>query len=269
MTTIAFLIERLAPGLYILTGVGIFIYWRRWMAAQRDYRATVFELERDYASYRRANAFTIMVVLLQFGLFVAGVQNVVAPQMREDREVRRTMAMAVMPIEDVDVEEGEFATSTPPAFLQPPPIDASGIELGDENAPQIFATPTLTPTPVGTIESAPPVIGCDTPYAQLQIPANGMVVFKVEPVRGVAYYEDFSVYKFEISPAGQNQFSTTREGIVPVEELGTLGQFDPSPYPEGLYDFRLMVFNTATELVASCQVTIRISRPIPTPTPIS
>jgi hypothetical protein len=75
------------------------------------------------------------------------------------------------------------------------------------------------------------------------------------------------LYKLEIGRPG-GQFSVLDEEVIPVPELGTLSQFNPAPYAEGEYLFRLMVFDTNAELKVSCQVTIYISDPVPTATPI-
>jgi hypothetical protein len=268
VSNIIFLIEQIAVGLYILAGVGILILWSRWRVAQYDVRATRFELERDLARFRRDNALTLIILGVEFILIVAGIQRVVAPTVRSDQELMRLVAMT----RDDDVNEtpsdGVFATPTRPAPLANLPIEP--VELPRDDEFSIFVTPTLTPTPVGTIEpNAPPVYGCDTPNAFLQIPANGMRVFQVIRVAGTAFVDDFSSYKIEISgPTTLNTFWVIDEGAIPVTELGTLSQFNPDPYAPGTYQFQLTVFDTTRELKASCMVTIYISRPIPTPTPL-
>ncbi|MFW5748804.1 MAG: hypothetical protein ACOCYT_04240 [Chloroflexota bacterium] len=270
MSSIAFLIEQVALGLYIFIGVGLVWAWRRWVNARYAYRATTFELERDYAREQRSGALFVFIILVELGLVVAGVQNVVAPTIREDRAVMQAMARAE-PVAEVQSLDGVFATSTPPVVLEPPNIDASGIELGDSAEVAVFVTPTLTPTPVGTIEpNAPAVLGCDSPNATLQIPANGMRVFQVITVRGTAYAEDFASFKLEVAgPETLGQYSVIYEDYTPAEQLTTLYQFNPDPYEPGTYKFRLAVFDTTTTLVEACEVTIYISRPIPTPTPLS
>jgi hypothetical protein len=270
VSSIAFLIEQTALALYIFIGVGLVMYVRQWLLAGYELRATMFELERDYAREKRVGAMFAIVLLVEAGLIVAGVQQVVAPTIREDREVQEAILAANMPAED-DSDDGVFATSTPPAVAQGPEFDTSDIELGVDDQAAVFVTPTLTPTPVGTIEpNPPPVNGCDQPYATLQIPANGMRVFQPIRVAGVAYFDDFSEYKIEIAgPTTQGQFWTVDTKPLPSANLATLSQFDPDGYEPGEYQFRLMVFDTTATLVASCEVTIYIDRPQPTPTPLS
>lgn len=274
MSNIVFLIEQIAIGLYILIGVGILIFWSRWRTARFDVRSTRFELERDLARFRRDNALTMMILSIEMALVVTGIQRVVAPTMRSDIELEQLIAMNNQ--EDVVevANDGVFATPTRPAPLSNLPIEP--VELPRDDEVSVFATPTLTPTPVGTIEpNAPPVYGCNTPNAFLQIPANGMRVFQVIRVAGTAFVDNFSSYKLEISgPTTLNSFWVIDEGFIPVsgqdEENpeNTLSQFNPDPYEPGTYQFQLTVFDATSELKASCMVTIYISRPIPTPTPL-
>ena len=262
MTTLVFFIEQIAVGLYILIGLGLLLAWRRLMEARRAYRATHFELERDLARYRRANAVTALVLLAELGLLVLGVQQIVAPAIRASANIEQTIAEVV--------QDGVFNTPTPfrAADAQ---IDPSGVNLTpDDPAARVLATPTLTPTPVGTIvPNAPPAIGCDTPGAMLQIPANGMVVFETIRVVGVADMPDFAFYRFELKgPPTFGNFAPLETYTQRVPEIGDLGQFVPSFYPPGEYQFRLTVFDITNTLGPSCTVNIFIREPIPTPTPI-
>lgn len=270
MSAIAFLIEQTAIGLYILIGVMLIVYFRRWLQGKRGMRASYFELERDFARQQQSSALFMMLILVEIGLFVVAVQNIVAPTMREDQEVLQAIE-AVNPAQRIVAGgDGIFATSTPPAVIEPPSIDDSGIELGIDTGGSIFITPTPTFTPVGTIEpNAPAPLGCESPYATLQIPANGMRVFQITPIRGVAYHEDFSEFKLEIAgPTTLGQYGMLSSNMAPAEELSTLYQFNPNDYDPGTYKFRLVVFNLNKDIVASCEVTIYISDPIPTLTPI-
>ena len=267
MTTLVFFIEQTAIGLYILVGAGILWYVYKWMNASESFRSGVFELERDLARYRRANAITAIILLIEVGLFISGVQRVVAPTVREDRQMQDLLAVG-------PVLDGDFATPTPPAVVEPLSIDASGIDLGPQDEAGIFITPTLTPTPVGTIlPDVDPPIGCDTPNAQLQIPANGMRIFQPIEVRGTAFMDNFSSYKLEIGrpdPDGSFVFAPFDVSGVPVNEMGLLSQFNPAPYQSqpGFYQIRLMVFDINDQLGPSCLVNVEITTPIPTPTPL-
>lgn len=263
MTGLVFFIEQIAPGLYILLGVGAFLALRSYSRARGAVRATHFELERDMARFSRSNALTALIVIAELALVVIGVQRVVAPLMRTTLDT--TLVVAQVQV------DGVFRTPTPAPLTGGLVIDASGVQLGAQDpASLIIATPTLTPTPVGTIiPNSPAPIGCDTPDATLQVPANGMIVFEPVVVRGTANTENFAFYRFELNgPATFGNFAPLAQYTSPVAGLGELGQFVPAPYEPGQYQFRVVVFDITNTLRATCSITIFISEPIPTPTPL-
>lgn len=262
LNSLVFLVERAAIGLYILLAVAVLWYGWRWMRARHSYRATYYELERSLARFQRANAITGIILLIEVGLVVSGIQRVVAPTLREQLSEEDLVV-------EVAMEDGEFVTPTPPP-TQELSIDDSSVNLGPQEFNEVFVTPTMTPTPVGTIEpNAPPVVGCDTPNATLQVPANGMRVFQPIPVIGTAFIENFAFYKLEISgPTTNNRFSVIGQMSSPVAETGGLAQFNPAPYDPGIYQFQVMVFDETVTLRASCRVNIYISAPVPTATPL-
>lgn len=261
LISLVFLIEQVSNGLYILLGLAVLIFWRRWVRARGEYRATHYELEREIARYHQANAVTALILVLELILVVLGIQRVVAPTIRSTTNTVQFIA----PLEDLP-----FYTPTP-STIGAVPIDPSGVEIGeDDPAQRVLATPTLTPTPVGTIEAAPPAVGCDTPDATLQIPANGMVVFEPINVVGSASTANFAFYRFEINGPGTfGNFALLQQYTLPVSEIGDLGQFVPSFYDPGEYQFRLTVFDLTLAVRASCTVTIFMRRPLPTATPLS
>ncbi len=263
ITGVVFLIEQAALGLYlVLGGLIVYVIWR-WLRANRDYRGTYFELERENARYQRGSAFTALILLVELSLVVVGIQRVVAPTLRASLTNQPTRQIAL-------VSDGQFRTPIPPTFSAAV-IDSSNVQLGAvDPAQQIQPTPTLTPTPVGTIvANAPPAV-CDSPDAQLQIPANGMIVFEPITVVGIATSDNFSFYRFELKgESTSGNFATIGvDGTQATTQLGELGQFVPSFYTPGEYQFRVSVFDTTNALRASCSVTIYISAPIPTPTPL-
>lgn len=263
MNSLIFLIEQTATGLYIFLAVGIFITLRSLMRARSAYRATYFELERDIARFQRANAWTALVLLVEAALIVFGVQRIVAPTVRSTMTEPQNLSGII--------SDGDFRTPTPQPFTGGVVIDTSNVQLGQiDPANQILPTPTLTPTPVGTIIPNARPADCPDPNVQLQIPANGMIVFEPLAVMGIATGDNFAFYRFEINgPATFGSFATIGiDGTNAVGSLGVLGQFSPSFYEPGEYRFRVSVFDITSSPIGSCTVTIYISEPIPTATPI-
>jgi len=268
MSFIAGLIDQTALGIYLILGVVFVWYIQKWGNARFDLHSTTFELERDYARTQIANALTVIIVVIEIGLVVLGVQQIVVPQVREDDAlVAAAEAAAAV---NVVVEDGDFVTPTPRAPQNVAPVDpVDPASLGGAPNQDIIATPTNTPTLVGTIEpNAPEVRGCESDEAQLQIPANGMRVFDTIPVVGTAFIDDFSEYKIELRGEDIADFSPLSTHIIPVRENGALSQFVPAPYENGTYQLRLMVFDSASVLQASCQVTIYITDRPATATPV-
>ncbi len=264
---LVFFIEQISPALYILCGLGILWGMRAYYLARQMLAGAQFELERELAQYRAANAITAVLALIEIGLAVAAVAQIVAPTLRNNPP--QIFAAAPETVEDTP-----FVTAVPGSIPSPGagPAFAEGVDipgLEDELNLAPFATPTLTPTPVGTIiPDVPPAVGCDTPNARLIIPANGMIVFEATTVVGSANTENFAFYRFELNgPATNNVWRLLSEYTAPVVE-GELGQIVPSLFIPGEYRFRLRVFDITNTLQASCAITIIISPPIPTPTPI-
>ena len=256
MSSIVFFIEQTAIGLYILLGLGLFWYWRKWHHARYAFRATPYELERDVARYRIGSAFTAMLLFIEAGLIVWGIQSQVAPTVRSDDELREIVeSFRYQPV------NAPFATPTRPAFSGTLPVDASGRDISGQQSNVTAAPPTVVSTPVGTIDPYAPVAsGCDTPYAVLRIPANGMRVFEPIRVMGTAYVDNFISYKLELNGPGTfDQFIILTEATTSMPNVGTLAEFDPAPWEPGIYKFRLVVFDVSTTLQAYCEITITIA----------
>jgi hypothetical protein len=261
MTSLIALIDQTAIGIYFLILAGILYSLYRFLAWRTEYRATYFELERDLSRYRQMNAITAVVILIEIAVIIAGIQLVVVPELQADQDIE---ALVVA----VRENDGVFETpipATPSGNLGIEPVEQ--IVAADFSG-QVQATPTLTPTPVGTIIPADPVIGCDNPEAQLFIPANGMRVFQPIPVIGTAYTDQFAYAKIEINgPSTFGNFQVIEDKSIEVRERSEISQFVPAGYAEGEYELRLMVFDVTNTLKAACLVHIYISEPFPTATP--
>lgn len=265
MDRFVFLVEQISIGLYILCAVGIIVSLWAYFRGRQALAAAQFELERELARYRTSTALTITLALIEVGLAVLAIALVVAPTLRDNPPRQNILPPGVVQVD-------RFTTDVPDNLESTPPPDFSqGVEipgLEDELNLQPFATPTLTPTPVGTIlPDVAPAVGCDG-GAQLRIPANGMVVFEATKIMGVATAENFAFYRFELNgPSTNNTWSRLADYTIPVAD-GELGQIVPAQLIPGEYRFALKVFDINSELRASCTITIIISEPIPTATPI-
>ncbi len=264
MSGAVFLVEQVAPGLYIFIGVFALLSILSLRRAGREWRETHYELERELARVKQGNAWTALILLGQMALVVLGVQQVVAPLLREELDTLNQVTAVVR-------VDGDFRSPTPaPAGAGFVP-DTSGVVINEDLLGEaVLATPTLTPTPVGTLLPNPPdVVGCNTPNATLEVPANGMLVFDPTTVRGTAFVQDFAFYRLEIRGGSLDNFAVLSQTTTPINEPGELDVFTPSVFEPGEYQFRLSVFDVTNSVLASCMVNIFISTPPPTATPLA
>lgn len=256
MRALFFGLDWAAQPTYVLLAVIAIWYFYRLLQARSEMSATYFELERDLARRRQANALTIIVIAAEVAILLFGVQVRAVPFLEAERDMD-TVAIA----QEGVIEDIEFSSPTPQAnnaglnLEVPPPLD--------EDVDIIVLTPTPTPTPVGTIiPNAPPIEGCADPQAQLQVPANGQRVFSPLVVQGTAFTDNFKEAKLEISgPTTEGDYWVLSSVPAPARENEVLAQFTPALYEEGTYEFRLVVFDITNTLISFCKVTIYITDP--------
>ncbi len=256
MTSLIFFVERISFGLYILCAAGILLMAFRLQQARRELAAAQFKLEREHALVRQASAVTLGGLLIEVMVGVWAVANIMAPAVRDLRVSPHSAQMTA---------PARFVTSTP-APNPPIALDAGG---GVISGPAVFATPAPTATPVGTIiPGAPQIAGCPRDGAWLLVPGNGQLIFETTTFWGTANTSDFAFYRFELKPAVAGaEFAPIGDYPAPVID-GPLGDFYPINFANGQYRFRLTVFDSTQTMRHLCEVTIHISDPPPTPTPI-
>jgi hypothetical protein len=269
MAGLVYLIERIAPALFLVIAALMLIWLRSLMLSRRRLRLAEFELERDMAEAQRARSITWTIGLLELALAVGAVAYVIAPTLRVDV----LTGGASGPLTADLGATGEFETSTPGG-------DGSGGEslmltvtaqaLAGEQGQRLLLTPIASATPVGTIlPGYPTPVDCGSADASLLVPAPGQVVFDSLTIIGTANAANFAFYKFELAgPSTGGSFAPILgERASPVTEQGVLGQIPLSPFQPGDYDFRLAVFDNTGELRASCTVRIVVRDRPPTATP--
>ncbi len=262
MTALVALIDQAAVGIYFLIAAGILFALRRFFIWSAGYRSSHFELERDLSRYRQMNAVTAIILFIELAVIIVGIQTIVMPELRRDSQIEDLVAA-------VREEDGVFETPVPAPPAANLGIDPVALPRAADFAGQVQPTPTLTPTPVGTIIPADPAVGCDKPQAQLFIPANGMRVFQPIPVVGTAFADQFAYAKIEINGPGTfGNYQVIEDQSIEVRERRAFSQFVPAGYQPGEYEFRLMVYDVTNTLRADCMVHIYISEPLPTITPI-
>jgi len=273
MSSLVFLIEQIANGLYALCAIGLLFGVRGLLGARRDLSLAEYELERELAGRRQAGSITVTLAVIEVALAVFAIAHVIAPTIRADLTPGGQAP---------GVSNSSFQTVVP---NQATVVNDQGtpIVANDVNAPfqtltaappdanvKIAATATISPTPVGTIQpGAPAPVGCLTDEALLQSPANGEILFESVTVIGKAHTANFARYKFEISgPSTGNTFAPYGgDKQIAAPTMGVLGQLSLTPFAFGTYLFRLTVFDSTGQLKAACTVTVYIQPRPPTLTP--
>lgn len=259
MGNLFFFIEDISIGLYIF--IAILFLWniRSLVLSQSDLREAQFGLERELAQRRGGRSVTMLLLSMELVVLVWAISGVSAPAWRDG-----------LPPEFRGENDGiPFATSVP--------IAGEGfiVESRATDDFGVFSTAPPPSTPSGTIVAPGGREGCIYDTAWISIPDDGMRVFEPITIKGVADIDNFSFYRFEIrkSGGGGNFAPLPQDHVQPIpldeqNKAGDLGQLIPDLYLDGEYRFRLVVFDTNSNPIASCEITIYISPPVPTETPI-
>lgn len=248
------LIENLAPGLYVIGGLMLLWNIRALFVSRGELRFAQYGLEKELAQRRGGRAVTLVFVMAELLIAVWAISTLAAP----------TWSDGLPDTPEINVAR-DFFTATP----------AGGGELAiDANArptdgPGILATAPPPSTPVGTIQPSDPRRGCDPETAWIQIPANGQLIFEETSIIGTANVENFSKYRFEI----RNVENASNFSLFPAADYtepvvnNVLGNILPVLF-NGEYRFRLTVFDTNNAVAGQCEITIFITEPPLTATPL-
>ncbi len=281
LNSLVFLIENIAPFIYILGGFIIFLGLRRLLLTQRDLSIAEFALERELALRKRAGTITRMLFSIEVMLAAYAIANVIAPTIRAD--------ILGVPVTRSNEPDVAVLATIPPAKVtlvntQGTPIPRNDVGASFEtltamprgvSGPVLAINSTSLPTPPGTIipgVAAP--VGCEATgngaIAMIDIPRNGQVLYESVTVTGIANAPTFGRYKFEISgpSTGGNFAPFGGDKTQPVKELNILGQLSLLPFNTGEYQFKLAVFDSSDQLRASCTITVYLRKHPPTPSPV-
>lgn len=244
------LITSLATGLYVICGFLLFWNLRVFYTARNELRVAQFGLERELAERRGGRALTMVLFMLEIIITIWAISSIASPAWSEG-----------LP--------GPTQTARP-TFITSTPAGGGSFDIQNTGPTEISIPATFAPpsTPQGTIGPRDPRGGCDTNTAWIEYPANGMYVFQVETILGTANIENFGKYRFEIRSLESSEFSLYPRDYDRPMVNGPLGELNPARLLPGEYRFRLVVFNTNNDVMARCEITIWITDPVPTATPI-
>jgi hypothetical protein len=211
-------------GIYILLGLGLLLYLRKFFIGIREWQSSVFGLERRLAQRTLITASTglLLLLLLLIGEFL--LVTVIEPQMPAQQ------SQALPAIDPLMV---------PTTTLLPDVIE-----------PEAPADDT-------TVDQADLVSECIEERIEITFPADGEAVSGTIEVIGSVNVDNFGSYKYEYSPTGSVNWVTIAAGnqLKLNESIGFWYTSDLSP---GLYLLRLVPLDNAGDEMTPCIVTVEI-----------
>lgn len=213
--------------IYILLSLGgLFAFrwlWKSW----REWRDSVFGLEREFAMRRLSQALivSLLILFLFFGeLFLA------------------SFIVPALPASDL------LATPTIDVLNQ-----TQGALSGD---PTVLLSAT-TPAPEALPASGS---GCVPDEIILTFPEPGQEVSGTITLVGTVAIDNFGFYKYEVSPQGEETWSTISAGRDAVQN-GDVGLWDTSGLTPGDYQLRLEVIDNQGQAYPACVIPVRVRAP--------
>jgi hypothetical protein len=213
--------------IYILLALGglfaVRWLWKSW----REWKDSVFGLEREFAMRRlsQAIAVSLLILALFFGeLYLASFVVPVLPS--SDLLATPTMSL---------VEQAEGAFSVDPA-------DGS-------------TAVALAPGPSFAATS-----GCIPDEIMLTSPEPGQDVSGTVTLIGTVDVANFGFFKYEVSPLGTDAWATISAGRETVKNAD-IGLWDTSTLTPGDYDLRLLAVDNQGQSYPPCVISVRVSAP--------
>ena len=211
-------------GIFVLLGLGIIIYIRKFIQGLREWQGSVFGLERNIAQRKLISATTglTLLLLLLIGEFL--LVTVIGPQMP-------SQAVGTTPTLD------PFASPT--------------ATLSDEAALAVTAQPTPT------IGQEMLTSECVAGELEITSPQDGGEVSGTVEIIGTVNIADFGSYKYEYSTTGAVDWVTIAAGnqLKLDENLGFWFTSDLTP---GTYLLQLVPLNNLGEELTPCIITVEV-----------
>jgi hypothetical protein len=212
------------PLIYIALAIGGLFAFRRMWYSWREWRDSVYGLEREFALRRlgQATAAAFFILALVFVEFF--IATFIAPS---------------LPATDI------LATPTLDLLLTP-----AGT-LSPEQATQAALSPITQSVPSG-------MSGCIPDQIMITAPEPGDPVSGTVEITGTANVPNFGFFKYEVAPMGSQNWATISAGREPkVNEV--LGTWNTSSLTNGDYFLRLVVTDNVGASLDPCVIAVRVT----------
>jgi hypothetical protein len=212
------------PLIYIALAIGCLYAFRQMFRSWREWRNSVYGLEREFA-LRRLGQATVLGLLVLALLFVEFyVATFVAPS---------------LPASDI--------LTTPTLDLLAAPAGT----LSPDAATQAALSPI---TPV--VQSG--MSGCVPDQIMITNPVSGTDIRGIVDLTGTADVPNFGFYKYEVALAGTENWATVSAGDKPVRD-GVLGQLNTTILANGDYFLQLVILDNVGKTLEPCIIAIRVA----------
>ena len=210
--------------IYIALAIwGLFVFrsmYRTW----REWRDSVFSLEREFALRRLGRITAIALLIFGLGFAEFFIATFVAPS---------------LPASDILTTPTLDLLAAPPATLSP------------EDATQAALSPVTQAAPSG-------MSGCIPDQIMISSPKPGDVVQGSIEITGTADVPNFGFYKYEIAPLGTQSWATISADRNPKKDV-TLGTWNTAALTNGEYFLRLVITDNVGVSLEPCVIAVRVA----------
>ncbi len=242
MNDILRLLNSFEVWIYILLGIVGFFYLRKFVLALKEWRGTIFGLEKDNAQRRLNEAATILILSLLIASSEFLLTTFVIPTI-PGLQILNTPTLNVL--------------STPTSTLNANATSNLAIIPSDAQTqpPDGQVVQTQTPTPPNTGSD-----GCITGKIQFTSPENGGEISGLVDLKGVISVQNFGFYKYEYSKPGSNTWITIAAGNQ-INPDGSLGSWNVSLLVPGDYLLHIIVYNNEGQEMLPCEISVNVVSP--------
>jgi hypothetical protein len=214
--------------IYLIAGAAAVLTFRFVIRTWREWRSSVFGLERDIVQRRLAARLSVLFLLGLLVLVEFLTVSFVIPAYPR---------LVALPTPTLDLLA--TPTITLPANLNETPTAPANEE----------------PT-----RAAPDTEGCTAGQIEWLAPKNGDAISATVELRGTVNVPNLGFYKYEFSQPGSDTWTTIAAGNTPLV-AGTIGYWNTSQLPAGDYLLRLVVVDNQNTFFPACSISVRVSGP--------
>jgi len=212
------------PLIYIALAIGGLFAFRRMWYSWREWRDSVYGLEREFALRRlgQATAAAFFILALIFVEFF--IATFIAPS---------------LPATDI------LATPTLDLLLTPEGT------LSPEQATQAALSPVTQSVPSG-------MSGCVPDQITITAPEPGDEVSGTVEITGTASVPNFGFFKYEVAPMGSPNWATISAGRE-TKKNEVLGPWNTTSLTNGDYFLRLVITDNVGVALEPCVIAVRVA----------